>query len=97
MISNPEWYKSKVKPCMHQLSFECMEKLVECMEGVDIEDIDCDTCYRMQEILIDEIDDHEFLEFAIDNFIELFGYIASGIVNIRIYRDMEGKVWIGAG
>ena len=42
------------------------------MESIDIEDIDCDTCFKMQGILSDEIDDPEFLEFAIDNFYEMF-------------------------
>ncbi len=73
----------------------CIEKLVDCMEGIDIEDMDCDTCFKMQEILSDEIDDEEFLEFAIDNFSEMFGYINTGRVNIRICRDIEGKMWFG--
>ncbi len=56
-----------------------------------------DTCFKMQEILRDEIDDPEFLEFAIDNFCEMFGYINTGRVNIRIHRDIEGKMWFGVG
>ncbi len=56
-----------------------------------------DTCFKMQEILSDEIDDLEFLEFAIDNFLELFGYINTGRVNIRIHRDTEGEMWFGVG
>jgi hypothetical protein len=97
MISNPNWQKPEFRPNMHQISFECMERLVDCMEGVDIEDMDCDTCLKMQEILSDEIDDEGFLEFAIENFSELFGYIASGIVNIRIHKDVEGHIWFGVG
>ncbi len=69
---------------------DCLEKLVECMEGIDIEEMDCDTCLKTQEILSDEIDDPEFLEFAIDNYSELFGYLATGRVNIRIHRDITG-------
>ncbi len=57
------------------------------MESIDIEEMDCDTCLKMQEILREEIDDPEFLEFAIENLIELFDYIATGRVNIRIHRD----------
>jgi hypothetical protein len=30
------------------------------------------------------------LSFAIENFSELFGYIATGRVNIRIHRDITG-------
>ena len=97
MISNPNWQKPDFVPNMHQISFECMERLVDCMKGVDIEDMDCDACLKMQEILSDEIDDEGLLEFAIENFSELFGYIASGIVNIRIHRDVEGEIWFGVG
>ncbi len=71
MIVNPDWLKSKEKPYFHQISLDCIEKLVECMEGIDIEGMDCDTCLKMQEILSDEIDDPEFLEFVIKNYSEL--------------------------
>ncbi len=84
MIVNPEWLKPKEKPYFHQISLDCIEKLVECMEGIDIEDMDCDTCLKTQEILSDEIDDPEFLEFAIENYSEMFGYINTGRVSIRI-------------
>jgi len=68
MITNPEWLKPKEKPYFHQISLDCIEKLVECMEGIDIEDMDCDTSYKIsKQILVDEFDDEEFLEFAIEN------------------------------
>ncbi len=51
----------------------------------------------MQEILSDEFDDEEFLEFAIDKFCEMFGYIDTGRLNIRIHRDITGKMWFGVG
>ena len=51
----------------------------------------------MQEILSDEIDDHKFLEFAIENLDELLSYIESGRVNIRIHRDITGEMWFGVG
>ncbi len=54
------------------------------MESIDTGETDCDTCLIMQEILSDEIEDEEFLAFAIVNHSELFGYIASGRINIRI-------------
>ncbi|MEE9337934.1 MAG: hypothetical protein V3U87_07620 [Methylococcaceae bacterium] len=57
MIVNPDWLKPKEKPYFHQISLDCIEKLVECMEGIDIEDMDCDTCFKMRGILRDEIDD----------------------------------------
>ncbi len=31
------------------------------MEGIDTDEIDCDTCLKIQEILSDEFDDPEFL------------------------------------
>jgi hypothetical protein len=62
------------------------------MESIDIEEMDCDTCFKMQEILRDEIDDPEFLKFAVENISEMFGYIATGRINIRIHRDIEGNV-----
>jgi len=96
MITNPEWLKPKEKKCFHQISLDCIDKLVECMECIDIEEMDCDTCFKMQEILTDEIDDPEFLEFAIENFSEMFGYIAQGNINIRIHRDITGEMWFGA-
>ncbi len=97
MILNPEWLKPKEKPYFHQISLDCIEKLVECMEGIDIEDMDCDTCLKTQKILSDEIDDPEFLEFAIENYSEMFGYINTGRVNIRIHRDIKGKMWFWGG
>jgi len=83
MIRNPEWLKPKEKPYFHQISMDCIDKLVECMEGIYIEEMDCDTCFKMQEILGNEIDDPEFLEFAIENYSEIFGYINTGRVNMR--------------
>ena len=95
MISNPNWLKSKEKPYFHQISLNCKDKLVECMESFDIEEMDRGTCFKMHEILRGEIDDPEFLEFAIENFCEMFGYINIGRMSIRIHRDIEGKMWFG--
>jgi hypothetical protein len=90
MIINPDWLKPKEKPYFHQISLDCIGKLVECMESIDIEDMDCDTYFKMQKILSDEIEDEEFLEFAIENFSEMMGYIAQGNLNIKIHRDITG-------
>ncbi len=49
----------------------------------------------MQEILRDEIDDPEFLEFAVENYSEIFGYIATGRVNIRVHRDVTDEMRCG--
>ncbi len=74
MILNPDWLKPKEKPYFHQISLDCIEEIAVCMEGIDIEEIDCDTCLIMQEILSDEIDDSEFLKFAIEDFSEMMGF-----------------------
>ncbi len=51
----------------------------------------------MQEILSDEIDDTEYLDFAIENLEELSSYIINGNLNIRIHRDITGDMWFGVG
>ena len=72
MINNPDWQKPIVKPCLHQISFNCIEKLVECIGKFNKNEIVCNTLYKIQkQILIDEIEDEEFLEFAIENFSEM--------------------------
>ena len=67
------------------------------MEGVTTDEMDCDTCLIIQEILCDEIDDEELLEFAMDNLEELLSYIAKGNLNIRIHKDITGEMWFGVG
>ncbi len=59
--------------------------------------MDCDTCLIMQEILSDEIEDPEFLEFAIDNLEELSSYIINGNLNIRIHRGIIDEMWFVVG
>ncbi len=59
-------------------------------------EIDADTsCQIEKQILTDEIQDTEFLNFAVYNISELFGYLATGRVNIRIHRDVTGEIWFG--
>jgi hypothetical protein len=96
MINNPEWKRPKINPYIHQISLDCIKYLVGCLEQLKKDEIDCNTCFETQkQILIDEIDDHEFLEFAIDNFGEMIGYIADGNLNIRILRCITGEIWFG--
>ncbi len=53
-------------------------------------EIDANTsCQIEKQILTDEIQDTEFLNFAVENISELFGYLATGRVNIRIHRDTK--------
>jgi len=95
---NPDWHKPKEKPYFHQISLDCIDKLVKCIAKFNIGEIDADTSSKIEkQILVDEIDDPEFLEFAIDNFCEMFGYINNGRVSIRIHRDIDGKMWFGVG
>ncbi len=89
------------KPYFHQTKLssahvllDCIEKLVEYMESTDIGEMDCYTRFEMQEILSDEIDDPEFLEFAIENLSEMFEYIAQGNLNIRIHRNITAFLYI---
>ena len=49
----------------------------------------------MQEILRDEIEAPEFIEYAIDNLDELTPYIINGYLNIRIHRYITGEMWFG--
>ncbi len=98
MILNPEWLKPKEKPYFQQISLNCIEKLLKCMESCEIGKIDADACCELEkQILTDEINDPEFLNIAVENISELFGYIATGWVNIRIHRDIEGNLWFGVG
>ncbi len=80
MIVNPEWLKPKEKPYFHQISLDCIEKLVECIAKFNIGEIDADTSSKIEKQILE---DEEFLEFAIDNFCEMFGYINTGRVNMR--------------
>ena len=48
-----------------------------------------------RQVLIDEIDDPEFLESAIENFSEMMGNIVMGDLNIRAHRDITGEMWFG--
>jgi hypothetical protein len=98
MILNPEWLKSKEKPYFHQISMDCLEKLVDCLEIFNKGEIDADTSREMgKQILTNEIQDTELLNFAVENISELFGYLATGRVNIRICRDITGEMWFGVG
>ncbi len=98
MIVNPEWHKPKEKPNIHQISMDSLEKLVDCIAKLNKGEIDADTsCQIEKQILTDEIQDTEFLNFAVENISELFGYLATGRVSIRICRDITGEMWFGVG
>ena len=67
MINSPDWQKPKIKPYYHKISPECIEEIAVFMEGINADEINCDTCSVIQEILSDEIEDEDLLNFAIDN------------------------------
>jgi hypothetical protein len=70
----------------------CPERIVNKGE------IDADTYSKIEkQIFVDEFDDEESLAFAIENYSEMFGYINTGRINIRIHRDIGCKVWFGVG
>ncbi len=75
MIVNPEWLKPKEKPYFHQIALDCIEKLVKCVERFNKGEIDADTSFKIsKQILVDEFDDPEFLEFTIEDYSEMFGW-----------------------
>ncbi len=48
MIVNPDWLKPKEKPYFHQISMDCLEKLTECMESIDTDEMDAGTLFRKE-------------------------------------------------
>ncbi len=77
---------------------ELYKEIVKCIERFNKGGIDADTSSEIEkQILVDEFDDPEFLEFAIEHYSEMFGYINTGRINITIHRDIEGKMWFGVG
>ncbi len=46
MITNPEWPKPKEKHYFHQISLDCLEKLVKCIERFNNGEIDADTSFN---------------------------------------------------
>ncbi len=63
MILNPEWLKPKEKPYFHQISMDCLGKLVDCIAKLNKGEIDADTsCQIEKQILTDEIQDPELLK-----------------------------------
>ncbi|MDP6923551.1 MAG: hypothetical protein QGI94_02050 [Candidatus Scalindua sp.] len=95
MIVNSDWLKPKIKPYLHQISQDCISEIAVYIENNNIEEVDCDTCLIMQEVLSDEIEDEEFFDFSIENLEKLISYIADGNLNIRIHRDISGEIWFG--
>ncbi|MBS1258785.1 MAG: hypothetical protein MAG551_01847 [Candidatus Scalindua arabica] len=84
-VNKTDWLKTKAKPYFHQISLDCIKKLVDCVGKFNKDEIDADTSFKIEkEILTDEIDNPEFLEFAIDNLDELSSYSSSFTCFFRI-------------
>jgi hypothetical protein len=61
MIVNPDWFKPKEKPYFHQISLDCIDKLVRCIERFNKGEIDADTSFKIsKQILVDEFEDTEY-------------------------------------
>ncbi|HDY68900.1 MAG: hypothetical protein JYX80_14660 [Candidatus Scalindua sediminis] len=45
IITNPNWLKPKEKPYFHQISLDCLEKLVDCIGRFNKGEIDTDTSF----------------------------------------------------
>ncbi len=94
MIDNPGWTQPEERAYFHQISPDCISKLAEVVATLSKGEIDIETAFRMYEqLLSDEIEDHEFLSFALGNLNELSSYIAKGNVNIKIHRNDVDELW----
>ncbi len=94
MIDNPDWTQPDERAYFHQISQDCISKFAEVVATLGKGEIDIETAFRMYEqILSDEINDPEFLSFALGNLSELASYIAKGNVNIRIHRNDVDELW----
>ncbi len=54
MILNPDWLNPKEKPYFHQISLDCLEKLVECIERFNKGEIDADTSCQIEKQILTE-------------------------------------------
>ncbi len=70
------------KPYFHQISLNCIEQRVDCLEKFNEGEIDADTSFMIEkQMLTDEIDDLYFISVAMGNLSELLSYIDYGRVN----------------
>ncbi|MBC8552459.1 MAG: hypothetical protein H8D23_22755 [Candidatus Brocadiales bacterium] len=94
MITNSDWTQPEERAYFHQISPDCISKLANVVTALSEGKLDVETVFRMYEkILSDEINDQEFLSFAIGNLNELSSYVAKGKVNIRIHRNDVDELW----
>ncbi len=94
MITKSDWNQPEERAYFHQISPDCISNLAEVVSALSKGKIDVETAFRKYEqILSDEINDPEFLAFAIGNLNELSSYIAKGKTDIRIHRNDVDEIW----
>ena len=94
MITKSDWNQPEERAYFHQISPDCISNLAEVVSALSKGKIDVETAFRKYEqILSDEINDPEFLSFAIANLNELSAYIAKGKTDIRIHRNDVDEIW----
>jgi hypothetical protein len=52
MMNNPDRQKPEIKPYLHQLSLDCIKKLVDCVEQFNKGEIDADTIFILKPVLV---------------------------------------------
>ena len=52
MITNPNWLKPKEKLYFHQISIDCIDKLVKCIAKFNIGEIDADTSSKIEKQIL---------------------------------------------
>ncbi len=94
MITKSNWNQPDDRAYFHQISPDCISKLADVVTALSTGKIDVEAAFRMYEqILSDEINDPEFLAFAIGNLNELSSYVAKGKTDIRIHRNDVDEIW----
>ncbi len=94
MITKSDWIQPEESGYFHQISPDCISKLADVVTALSTGNIGVETAFRKYEqILSDEINDPEFLAFAIGNLNELSSYVAKGTMNIRIHRNDVDEIW----
>ncbi len=94
MITKSDWIQPEESGYFHQFSPDCILELTDVVMALSTGKIDVETAFRKYgQILSDEIDDPEFLAFAVGNLNELSSHVAKGAMNIRIHRNDVDEIW----
>ncbi len=94
MITKSDWAQPEERGYFHQFSPDCISKIAEVVTALSKGKIDVESAFRTYDkILREEINNPQFLSFAIGNINELSSHIAKGKVNIRIHRNDVDELW----